>query len=203
LEEKIEQVARLIRSKGVGIYFVTQNPLDVPDVILGQLGNRIQHALRAFTPRDQKAVRSAATTFRSNPKVDVETVITQLGVGEALVSLLDEKGMPGIVERAFIFPPQSKIGPIDAGQRQGIIRQSLLYGQYEKTIDREAAFELLQRRVEKLQAETAESQPAKPKGRQPDSLLTSVFKSTTRAMGSQIGRSIIRGVLGSIFGGRR
>jgi DNA helicase HerA-like ATPase len=203
LEEKIEQVARLIRSKGVGIYFVTQNPLDVPDVILGQLGNRIQHALRAFTPRDQKAVRSAATTFRSNPKVDVETVITQLGVGEALVSLLDEKGMPGIVERAFIFPPQSKIGPIDAGQRQGIIRQSLLYGQYEKTIDRESAFELLQRRVEKLQAETAESQPAKPKGRQPDSLLTSVFKSTTRAMGSQIGRSIIRGVLGSIFGGRR
>jgi DNA helicase HerA-like ATPase len=203
LEEKIEQVARLIRSKGVGIYFVTQNPLDVPDAILGQLGNRIQHALRAFTPRDQKAVRAAATTFRSNPRVDVETVITQLGVGEALVSLLDEKGMPGIVERAFIYPPQSQIGPIDPGQRQEIIRQSLLYGQYEKTMDRESAYELLQRRVEKIQEDEAKTEIAKPKGRQPDSLLESVFKSTTRAMGSQIGRSIIRGVLGSIFGSRR
>jgi DNA helicase HerA-like ATPase len=203
LEEKIEQVARLIRSKGVGIYFVTQNPLDVPDVILGQLGNRIQHALRAFTPRDQKAVRAAATTFRTNPKVDVEKVITELGVGEALVSLLDEKGMPGIVERAFIYPPQSMIGPIDAGQRQGIIRQSLLYGRYEKTIDRESAFELLQRRVEKLQADATKADVGKPKGRQPDSLLDSVVKSTTRAMGSQIGRSIVRGLLGSIFGGRR
>lgn len=204
LEEKIEQVARLIRSKGIGIYFVTQNPLDVPDVILGQLGNRFQHALRAFTPRDQKAVRAAATTFRTNPKLDVETVITQLGVGEALVSLLDEKGMPGIVERAFIYPPWSQIGPIDPAQRQGIIRQSLLYGQYEKTVDRESAFELLQRRVEKLQAEEAANvEVAKPKGRQRDSLLTSVVKSTSRAMGSQIGRSIIRGILGSIFGGRR
>jgi DNA helicase HerA-like ATPase len=203
LEEKIEQVARLIRSKGVGIYFVTQNPLDVPDVVLGQLGNRVQHALRAFTPRDQKAVRAAATTFRTNPKVDVETAITQLGVGEALVSFLDEKGMPGMVERAFIYPPWSQIGPIDPGQRQEIIRQSLLYGQYEKTIDRESAYELLQRRIEKLQAEAAEVEVSKPKGRQPDSLLTSVFKSTTRALGSQIGRSIVRGVLGSIFGGRR
>jgi DNA helicase HerA-like ATPase len=203
LEEKIEQVARLIRSKGVGIYFVTQNPLDVPDVILGQLGNRIQHALRAFTPRDQKAVKAAATTFRTNPKVDVETVITQLGVGEALVSLLDEKGMPGIVERAFIYPPHSQIGPIDPAQRQGIIRQSLLYGQYEKAMDRESAYELLQRRVEKIHEETAKVEADKPKGRQPDSLLESVVKSTTRAMGSQIGRSIIRGVLGSIFGGRR
>jgi DNA helicase HerA-like ATPase len=203
LEEKIEQVARLIRSKGVGIYFVTQNPLDVPDVILGQLGNRIQHALRAFTPRDQKAVKATATTFRTNPKVDVETVITQLGVGEALVSLLDEKGMPGIVERAFIYPPHSQIGPIDPAQRQGIIRQSLLYGQYEKAMDRESAYELLQRRVEKIHEETAKVEADKPKGRQPDSLLESVVKSTTRAMGSQIGRSIIRGVLGSIFGGRR
>lgn len=202
LEEKIEQVARLIRSKGVGIYFVTQNPLDVPDVVLGQLGNRIQHALRAFTPRDQKAVRAAATTFRTNPHVDVETVITQLGVGEALVSLLDEKGMPGIVERAFIYPPQSQIGPIDPARRLEIIRQSLLYGQYEKAIDRESAFELLQRRVEKLQSAGAGAEAAKPEGRQRDSLLESVVKSTTRAMGSQIGRSIIRGVLGSIFGRR-
>jgi hypothetical protein len=135
--------------------------------------------------------------------VDVETVITQLGVGEALVSLLDEKGMPGIVERAFIYPPQSQIGPIDPGQRQEIIRQSLLYGQYEKTMDRESAYELLQRRVEKIQEDEAKTEIAKPKGRQPDSLLESVFKSTTRAMGSQIGRSIIRGVLGSIFGSRR
>jgi DNA helicase HerA-like ATPase len=203
LKEKIEQVARLIRSKGVGIYFVTQNPLDVPDIILGQLGNRVQHALRAFTPRDQKAVKAAATTFRTNPDVDVETVITQLGVGEALVSFLDEKGMPGIVERAFVYPPQSQIGPIDPAQRQGIIRQSLLYGQYEKTVDRESAFELLQRRVEKLQAEATGSDTAKPKGRQRESILESVVKSTTRAMGSQIGRSIMRGILGSIFGGRR
>ncbi|MBU4268780.1 MAG: DUF853 domain-containing protein [Acidobacteria bacterium] len=202
LEEKIEQVARLIRSKGVGIYFVTQNPIDVPDVILGQLGNRIQHALRAFTPRDQKAVRAAATTFRTNPNVDVETVITQLGVGEALVSLLDEKGMPGIVERALIYPPWSQIGPIDDGQRQEIIRSSLLYGQYEKSIDRESAYELLQRRVEKLQKEGAKVETVKPKGRQRDTLLESVVKSTSRAMGSQIGRSIIRGVLGSIFGRR-
>jgi DNA helicase HerA-like ATPase len=210
LEEKIEQVARLIRSKGVGIYFVTQNPLDVPDVILGQLGNRIQHALRAFTPRDQKAVRAAATTFRTNPKVDVETVITQLGVGEALISLLDEKGMPGIVERAFIYPPWSQIGPIDLGQRQEIIRQSLLYGQYEETVDRESAYELLQRRIEKLQlneskaaTDKAEAEAAKPKGRQRESVFEAVVKSTSRAMGSQIGRSIIRGILGSIFGGRR
>ena len=133
----------------------------------GQLGNRVQHALRAFTPRDQKAVKAAATTFRTNPDVDVEAAITQLGVGEALVSFLDEKGMPGMVERAFIYPPWSQIGPIDPGQRQEIIRQSLLYGQYEKIVDRESAFELLQRRVEKLQAEAARAETARPKGRQP------------------------------------
>ncbi len=206
LEQKIEQVARLIRSKGVGIYFVTQNPLDVPEVILGQLGNRIQHALRAFTPRDQKAVRAAATTFRTNPELDVETAITQLGVGEALVSLLDEKGMPGIVERAFIYPPWSQIGPIDDGKRGEIIRQSLLYGRYEKTVDRESAYELLQRRVEKLQHDEAKAaaakEVAKPKGHQRDNLLESVVKSATRSMGSQLGRSIIRGILGSIFGRR-
>jgi DNA helicase HerA-like ATPase len=207
LEEKIEQVARLIRSKGVGVYFVTQNPLDVPDVVLGQLGNRLQHALRAFTPRDQKAVRAAATTFRTNPKLDVETAITQLGVGEALVSLLDEKGMPGMVERAFVYPPCSQIGPIDAGLRQEIIRQSLFYGRYEKTIDRESAYELLQRRVEKLHEDEAkakaEAEAGKPKGRPHDSVLESMAKSMGRAMSSQIGRSIIRGVMGSLFGGRR
>lgn len=134
--------------------------------------------------------------------MDVETAITQLGVGEALVSLLDEKGMPGIVERAFIYPPWSQIGPIDPGQRQEIIRQSLLYGQYEKTVDRESAYELLQRRVEKIHEETAKVEADKPKGRQRESMLESVFKSTTRAMGSQIGRSIMRGILGSIFGHR-
>ena len=207
LEEKIEQVARLIRSKGVGVYFVTQNPLDVPDVILGQLGNRVQHALRAFTPRDQKAVRAAATTFRTTPKVDVETAITQLGLGEALVSFLDEKGMPGMVERAFIYPPWSQIGPIDDARRRELIRQSLLYGKYEKSVDRESAYELLQRRIEKEQIDKAKAETAKeaakPKVRQRDSLLESVVKSTTRSMGSQIGRSIIRGILGSIFGGRR
>jgi hypothetical protein len=202
LEEKIEQVARLVRSKGVGIYFVTQNPLDVPEVILGQLGNRIQHALRAFTPRDQKAVRAAATTFRTNPTVDVETAITQLGVGEALVSLLDDKGMPGMVERAFIYPPSSQIGPIDESQRNEIIHASLLYGRYEKTVDRESAFELLQRRLGKQQQDEASAAAAKPKGRQRDSLLESVVKSTTRSMGSQIGRSLVRGILGSIFGRR-
>ncbi|MCJ7484067.1 MAG: DUF853 domain-containing protein [Thermodesulfovibrionales bacterium] len=180
LEEKIEQVVRLIRSKGVGIYFVTHNPLDVPDVILGQLGNRIQHALRAFTPRDQKAVRAAATTFHTNPKVNVEKVITELGVGEALVSLLDEKGMPGIVERALIYPPQSQIGPIDPAQRQSIVRQSLLYGYYEKIINRESAYELLQKRVEKIQENEAKAEVAKP-------------------MGSQLARSIIRGMFDPIF----
>ncbi len=149
LLEKIEQVVRLVRSKGVGIYFVTQNPLDIPDVILGQLGNRVQHALRAFTPRDQKAVKSAAETFRQNPKVDVETVITQLGVGEALVSFLDEKGQPGIVERAFVLPPHSRIGPIMPDERQAVIRGSLVYGHYEQAVDRESAYEMLKARAER------------------------------------------------------
>ncbi|HMA53746.1 MAG TPA: helicase HerA-like domain-containing protein, partial [Acidobacteriota bacterium] len=153
LLEKIEQVVRLIRSKGVGIYFVTQNPLDIPDVILGQLGNRVQHALRAFTPRDQKAVRSAAETFRQNPKVDVETVITQLATGEALVSFLDEKGQPGIVERAFVLPPHSRIGPIMPAERQAIIQSSVLFGHYEKLVDRESAYEMLKARAEKAAAE--------------------------------------------------
>ncbi len=153
LLEKIEQVVRLIRSKGVGIYFVTQNPLDIPDVILGQLGNRVQHALRAFTPRDQRAVRAAAETFRQNPKVDVETEITQLGTGEALVSFLDEKGQPGIVERAFVLPPHSRIGVITPAERQGIVQGSVIFGHYEKAVDRESAYELLKARAR--QAEVA------------------------------------------------
>lgn len=143
LQDKIEQVVRLIRSKGIGIYFVTQNPLDVPDKVLGQLGNRVQHALRAFTPRDQKAVKVAAQTFRANPNLDMETVITELGVGEALVSFLDEKGTPGITERAFVLPPHSQIGAISPEQRTAILQGSLIAGVYEAVVDRESAYEKL------------------------------------------------------------
>lgn len=157
LQEKIEQVIRLIRSKGVGVYFVTQNPLDVPDMVLGQLGNRVQHALRAFTPRDQKAVRAAAETFRTNPELDVETAITELAVGEALVSFLDEKGRPGIVQRAYICPPFSQIGPIQPAQRQNLIENSLVYGIYEKEIDRDSAYEMLKGRAEQSAAQAEET----------------------------------------------
>ena len=141
LLEKIEQVVRLIRSKGVGIYFVTQNPLDVPDTVLGQLGNRVQHALRAFTPRDQKAVKTAAQTLRANPKLDVEAAITELGVGEALVSFLDAKGTPTVVERAWVLPPATRIGPMNADERRAAVEGSVLYGHYEKSVDRESAYE--------------------------------------------------------------
>jgi uncharacterized protein len=206
LQEKIEQVVRLIRSKGVGVYFISQNPTDIPDTVLGQLGNRIQHALRAFTPRDQKAIKAAAQTFRSNPKLEVETAITELEVGEALVSFLDEKGTPGVVERAFIYPPQGKIGAITPEQRQQIIQQSLVYGHYEKEVDRESAYEVLKVRAEQTaQAETeAETVTQKQsKSRQPDDIWASMAKSAARAASSQAGRQIVRGVLGSIFGGRR
>jgi DNA helicase HerA-like ATPase len=147
IEEKIEQVVRLIRSKGVGVFFITQNPLDVPDKVLGQLGNRVQHALRAFTPRDQKAVQSAAETFRQNPKLNVAEVIGQLAVGEALISLLDETGTPAIVQRAMIVPPRSKIGPITPTEREAIIKQSVIFGTYEEAVDRESAAEKLQSRT--------------------------------------------------------
>ncbi len=157
LLDKIEQVVRLIRSKGVGVYFVTQNPIDIPDVILGQMGNRVQHALRAFTPRDQKAVKAAADTFRPNPKIDTMQAITELGVGEALVSFLDEKGMPGIVQRAFILPPHSQIGPITPQQRQQLIQASLLFGHYEKAVDRESAYELLNKKMSSDAAAEAEA----------------------------------------------
>jgi len=200
LLEKIEQVVRLVRSKGVGVYFITQNPLDIPDVVLGQLGNRVQHALRAFTPRDQKAVSSAAQTFRTNPKFKVEKVITELGVGEALVSFLDPKGTPGVVERAFICPPQGQIGPITPDQRATILRESLVAGQYNKVVDRESAFEILKGRAEQKMADAA---PPRPPGRQPETLMEATAKSVLRAAGSQLGRSVIRGVLGTIFGGRR
>jgi len=225
LLDKIEQVVRLIRSKGVGVYFVTQNPLDVPDKVLGQLGNRIQHALRAFTPRDQKAVRSAAETMRENPDLDEKTVITELGVGEALVSLLDEKGRPHIVERAFILPPQSKIGPIEAAQRKQLIGESPIAGHYEKTVDRESAYEMLKARAaEELPPETATENrptsgaaaggifdtlgsilgtPAPRKGRQRETAVEAFAKSAARSIGSELGRQLLRGVLGSLAGRRR
>jgi DNA helicase HerA-like ATPase len=158
LVDKIEQVVRLIRSKGVGVYFVTQNPADVPDKVLGQLGNRVQHALRAFSTRDQKAVRAAAETMRDNANLDEETAITELGVGEALVSFLDEKGRPGIVERAFIVPPRGQIGPVDPAKRQQLMQTSLVAGVYERTVDRESAYETLKARAEEVQAQNEQAQ---------------------------------------------
>jgi DNA helicase HerA-like ATPase len=158
LVDKIEQVVRLIRSKGVGVYFVTQNPADVPDKVLGQLGNRVQHALRAFSTRDQKAVRAAAETMRDNANLDEETAITELGVGEALVSFLDEKGRPGIVERAFIVPPRGQIGPVDPAKRQQLMQTSLVAGVYERTVDRESAYETLKARAEQVQAQNEQAQ---------------------------------------------
>ena len=227
LLEKIEQVVRLVRSKGVGVYFVTQNPRDIPDNVLGQLGNRVQHGLRAFTPRDQQAVRAAADTFRANPALNTEAALTELGVGEALVSMLDERGQPGVVERAFICPPRSQIGPINPQQRQQIIKSSLVYGVYETAVDRESAYERLKGALANAPAAPAipgNTTPEKPGmlesllgglggggapaargrgGRQPESLMTTMTKSVVRTIGSSVGREIVRGVLGSIFGGRR
>ncbi len=204
LLDKIVQVVRLIRSKGVGVYFVTQNPLDVPETVLGQLGNRVQHALRAFTPKDQKAVKAAAETFRANPGLDVEKAITQLEVGEALVSVLDAKGAPTEVERAKILPPRSRLTPLTQEERAAVIKSSVLFGHYEKALDRESAFERLKQRAEEAKA----AEDAAPAGRgkaEPQSDTSKLFgamaKSAAHAVGSQIGRSIIRGVLGSIFGG--
>jgi DNA helicase HerA-like ATPase len=276
MQEKVEQVVRLIRSKGVGVYFVSQNPLDIPDKVLGQLGNRVQHALRAFTPRDQKAVKAAAETFRANPKIDVEKVIGELGVGEALVSLLEEKGTPAIVERAFIAPPVSQLDPLAADERKVLIEGSELFGKYEQIVDRESAYEILQgkptakapqvtqtgasgapydavaaararaaarqtaptaspalasalgnpapapdsaesmasaeaeARLAKLRAEVAEREAkaraaqalAEKRGSQP-SVLGKLMESAARSAASQTARTIMRGVLGSIFGGRR
>ncbi|NWG29973.1 MAG: DUF853 domain-containing protein [Rhodocyclaceae bacterium] len=224
LVDKVEQVVRLIRSKGVGVYFVTQNPLDVPDKVLGQLGNRVQHALRAFTPRDQKAVQTAAQTLRANAKFSAEQAITELGVGEALVSFLDEKGIPGVVERAWILPPSSRIGPLTPEERQQAIRASLLYGHYEKSVDRESAYEILQARAggvapAKVGAGGAAPQPATgegggflseilfgrtgPRGGRTDGLVQAAAKSVTRTIASQVGRELVRGVLGSLLGGSK
>jgi DNA helicase HerA-like ATPase len=221
LLEKIEQVVRLIRSKGVGVYFVTQSPLDIPDAVLGQLGNRVQHALRAFTPRDQKAVRAAAETFRASPGLDVASAITELGVGEALVSFLDEKGSPVPVERALVVPPGSRIGPVSVAERAETVKNSLLYGHYEQAVDRESAYEKLKGRV----AATSEAQQAPAAGdggfdlggllgslggqassrtgRSSAGMLETLAKSAARTIGNELGRQVLRGVLGSILGGKR
>ena len=223
LLDKIEQVVRLIRSKGVGVYFVTQNPLDVPETVLGQLGNRVQHALRAFTPRDQKAVKAAADTLRPNPKIDTGKAITELAVGEALVSFLDEKGRPTVVERAYILPPAGRIGPATTEERQRVIAGSGLGVVYDKLIDRDSAYERLKGRAASAPPSGGPSPgaatPAADRswtdsikdslgglvsgsGRK-DSLVEAVAKSAARTVGSTIGREIVRGVLGSLLGGRR
>ncbi|HEX2228469.1 MAG TPA: helicase HerA-like domain-containing protein [Candidatus Binatia bacterium] len=198
LLEKIEQVIRLIRSKGVGVYFVTQNPLDIPDVVLGQLGNRVQHALRAFTPRDQKAVKAAAQTFRQNDAIDVESVISELGVGEALVSFLNDNGQPNIVDRALVYPPQSQLAPLSVPEREQIIKQSTVADHYEQALDRESAYEMLQTRAP--QAEKPASSQGSGWQNETGRLLGAFGTSAARAIGSQVGREIIRGVLGSMFG---
>ncbi len=207
LEEKIEQVVRLIRSKGVGIYFITQNPLDLPETVLGQLGNRVQHALRAFTPKDQKSVKVAAETFRANPKLNVVKAITELGVGEALVSVLDEKGTPTVVERALVYPPHSRLSPLTPEERTRFVRESVVYGHYEKTVDRESAYEKLKAKAEQRKMDSQEEAAQKHRAAEPKSqteqLLGAAVKSAAHAIGSQLGRQIIRGVLGSIFGGGR
>jgi uncharacterized protein len=218
IEDKVHQVVRLVRSKGVGIFFVTQSPIDVPDGILAQLGNRVQHAVRAFTPKDQKAVKAAAQTFRANPEINVEQVILELGVGEGLVSFLDEKGTPAVVERALVCPPRSQIGPITAQQRQQIIRDSVVAGVYEKAVDRESAYERLRGRAAETSAQPVPTQQLAPPatswysdllsagssssgGRRGDSLVETMAKSAARTLGSTVGRQIVRGVLGSLLGG--
>jgi len=221
LVDKIEQVVRLIRSKGVGVYFVTQSPADIPDSVLAQLGNRVQHALRAYTPKEQEAVKVAAKSFRENPDVDTVKTITELGVGEVLISLLDEKGIPTMVDRAFVVPPVSQIGPITPEQRAQLISSSLVAGVYEQEIDRESAFEILAKKAEERTAldaqaaaekeaekqKIAEEKAAKAAARAPDTLAESITKSVARSasssIGRQIGNTIVRGVLGSIFGGSK
>jgi DNA double-strand break repair helicase HerA and related ATPase len=209
LEDKIEQVVRLIRSKGVGVYLVTQNPLDVPEAVLGQLGNRVQHALRAFTPRDQRAVRSAAETFRPNPAVDVERAIGELAVGEALVSFLDAKGTPEPVERGLVLPPRSRLAPLSADERAQVLAASPLRGRYDAPVDRESAYELLQKRAAERSAE-APPAPARGSGRDrapatttevATDMIGKMAQSAMRAAGTQLGREIMRGILGSMFGG--
>ena len=230
LIERIELVVRLVRSKGVGVYFVTQNPLDIPDSVLAQLGNRVQHALRAFTPRDQKAVKATATTMRQKPGLDIETAITELAVGEALVSFLDAKGRPSVTERVFVLPPGSQLGPITPQQRQALMASSLVAGVYEKMVDRESAYEKLKGRAAEAGTQAGNAAgggngkvtagtPAEegggllgglndvlfgstgPRGGKRDGLAQTMAKSAVRTMGTTIGKEILRGVLGGIFGG--
>ena len=219
LLERIELVVRLIRSKGVGVYFVTQNPTDVPDTVLAQLGNRVQHALRAFTPRDQKAVKAIAQTMRANPGLDVQSAITELAVGEALISLLDEKGRPGITQRLYVQPPGSRIGPATEAERQALRQQSLVAGVYEQAVDRESAYEVLKARAGSVAAgQSGAAGSAEeggvmgelltkgrellfgrtgPRGGQYDGLVQSMIKSEAR----RLGRNLLRGALGSLLGG--
>jgi DNA helicase HerA-like ATPase len=231
LLQRIEQVVRLIRSKGVGVYFVTQNPLDVPDTVLGQLGNRVQHALRAFTPRDQRAVRTAAETFRQRPGLDVEKAITELAVGEALLSFLDEKGIPVPVRRALVVPPRSRLQPLSAEERAQVLAGSPLRGRYDQAVDRESAYERLTQRAAQRQpapppapaprfpelrvpapapVPRAPAPPPAPRGRpaptagdQAGAMIGKMAQSALRAAGTQLGREVMRGILGSLFGGRR
>jgi uncharacterized protein len=218
--DKVTQIVRLVRSKGVGVYFVSQNPLDIPDAVLGQLGNRVQHALRAFTPKDQKAVKAAAQTFRTNPKLNVEKTITELAVGEALVSFLDEKGTPEVVEQSMVCPPRGQIGPITPEQRAALMQSSLVAGVYENAVDRESAYEILKGRAGQpaaagTPATQGQDQPwysslpsldslglgGSKGGRRGDSLGEAMAKSAARTIGSTVGRQIVRGVLGSLLGG--
>ncbi|MCG6943302.1 MAG: DUF853 domain-containing protein [Thiohalocapsa sp.] len=210
LIDKVEQVVRLIRSKGVGVYFVTQNPMDVPDEVLGQLGNRVQHALRAYTPKDQRAVRAAAQTFRQNPDLDTEGAITALGVGEALASTLDEDGIPGVVERIKVAPPGSRLGPITTSERQTLLATSPVAGVYEQTIDRASAYETLKLMADQAalaaEATAAESRPERTRGGHRGNRQTPLeafAASAMRALGTQLGRQLARGALGSLLGGPR
>jgi DNA helicase HerA-like ATPase len=216
--DRVEQVVRLIRSKGVGVYFVTQNPLDVPDTVLAQLGNRVQHALRAYTPREQKAVRTAAETFRPNPDFDCAKAITQLGVGEALVSTLAEKAVPSVVQRTLIRPPASRIGPITDAERKQVMDESPVSSQYDKSVDRESAFEMLQKKAGKA-ADAAEQADDAPRGGKSSggsmwgevgdilvgsgggrrqSVAEAAVKSVVRSVGSSLGRALVRGILGGL-----
>lgn len=205
LQERLEQVVRLIRSKGVGVYFVTQSPGDLPDAVLAQLGLRIQHGLRAYTVREQKALRAVADGFRANPAFDSLGVLTELGIGEALVGTLEDKGTPAPVQRVSIAPPQSRIGPLDAAERAALIRQSPLAGRYERAVDRESAYELLGARAAQAEAASAPAQsPATGAvGELLGGALGQAMKSAVRQAASQVGRELVRGLLGSLLGGRK
>ncbi|MCB1386523.1 MAG: DUF853 family protein [Nitratireductor sp.] len=216
LIEKVEQVVKLIRSKGVGVFFVTQNPLDIPDSVLSQLGNRVQHALRAYTPREAKAVKTAAETFRPNPQFDAEDIIKNLGVGEALVSTLGAKGIPSMVERTLMRPPSSRLGPLEDGERRDLIEVSPVSGQYDRAIDRESAYEVLQEKAKKAAEEEAERQrrqeaaeqrereekerkrASRSSGSRGQSVTEAAVKSITRSVATSLGRALVRGILGSL-----